>query len=145
MASKSSTKIEQGVGHAFTNVRRPCSIAVGSMSTEGGRIQSGTSTVDKAGREQSPSWFGILGSQDKKAELIFERLNGKLLIYAEPLHHNLLIDIAEYAALERRWARLIPTSDEATVDVEDWIMREAVALADNVGMTKTIHTIRQLL
>ncbi len=145
MALKSSKPVEQGVGHAFTGVRRPCSIAVGSMSTEGGRIQSATITVNKVDSGQSPSWFGILGSQDNKAELIFERLNGKLLIYAEPLHHNLLIDIAEYAALERRWVRLIPTSDEATVDVEDWIMREAVALAGNVGMTKTFHTIRQLL
>ncbi len=133
------------MGHAFTSVAWQGSIAVEAMSTADGRIQGALDGVEKAGSDSSPSWFGILVSQDNRAELIFERLDGKLLVYAKPLSHELLRDIAEYAATDRRWIRLIPTDDNASVDVEDWIMHEAVAFATRGGQSLARRTIKQLL
>ncbi len=101
-ALEDCTLVEQGVGHAFTSVTWQGSIAVEAMSTADGRIQGAADGVHEVHSDLSPPRFGILVSQDNRAELSFERLLGKLLMYAEPLRHNLSIDVAEEAAIKQR-------------------------------------------
>ncbi len=59
------------------------SIAVEAMSTADGRIQVAADGVYGVRSYLLPSRFGILVSQDNRAELSIERLDGKLLRYAE--------------------------------------------------------------
>ncbi len=77
------------MGHAFTSVAWQDSIAIEAMCTTDGRIQGVVDGAHGGVGLRSPSWFGILISQDNRAELFFGRLNGKLLVYAEPLSHSL--------------------------------------------------------
>mgnify|MGYP000742122475 CR=1 FL=1 len=74
---------ENSTGNALTSITKRSSIAKEAMCTEGVRIHGAVDDVEEAAGVYSPSWFGILVSQDNRAELSLERLDGKLLRYAE--------------------------------------------------------------